>query len=157
MYSTFEKYTYTGAVKTTKKVQKNCEIFFFGRNANSSTTILWDECAIEESLRQFVCLAFDTSTDVLTFFDTFESGAILQTSNSLSQSQKDAALLWSSWKSLVIFLVLCKNCKYIFKDCKQTADFLKVFIFQITLMASLLSNGAQGIVSTNLKVFLHVL
>ena len=131
--------------------------FFFGRNANSSTTILWDECAIEESLRQFVCLAFDTSTDVLTFFDTFESGAILQTSNSLSQSQKDAALLWSSWKSLVILLVLCKYYKYIFKDCKQTADFLKVFIFQITLMASLLSNGAQGIVSTNLKVFLHVL
>ena len=156
MYSTFEKYTYTGAVKTTTKVQKNYEIFF-GRNANSSTTILWDECAIEESLRQFVCLAFDTSTDVLTFFDTFESGAILQTSNSLSQSQKDAALLWSSWKSLVIFLVLRKYYKYIFKDCKQTADFLKVFIFQITLMASLLSNGAQGIVSTNLKVFLHVL
>ena len=29
MYSTFEKYTYTGAVKTTKKVQKNCEIFFW--------------------------------------------------------------------------------------------------------------------------------
>ena len=28
MYSTFEKYTYTGAVKTTKKVQKNCEFFF---------------------------------------------------------------------------------------------------------------------------------
>ena len=105
MYSTFEKYTYTGAVKTTKKVQKIVK-FFFGRNANSSTTILWDECAIEESLRQFVCLAFDTSTDVLTFFDTFESGAILQTSNSLSQSQKDAALLWSSWKSLVISLIL---------------------------------------------------
>ena len=34
---------------------------------------------------------------------------------------------------------------YIFKNCKQTADFLKVLIFQITLMASLLSNGAQGI------------
>ena len=89
-------------------------------------------------------MAFDTSTDVLIFFDTFESGAILQTSNSLSQSQKDAALLWSSWKSLVILLVLCKYYKYIFKNCKQTADFLKVVIFQITLMASLLSNGAQG-------------
>ena len=88
---------------------------FFSRNTNSSTTILWDECAIEESLRQFVCLAFDTSTDFLTFFDTFESGAILQTCNSLSQSQKDAALLWTSWKSLVIFIRF-------FKMCKQTAD-----------------------------------
>ena len=78
------------------------------RNANE--TILWDEGAIEVSLRNYVSTAFD-DTDT-TVFDTFDS-IILQNSSNLTQDQKDAALLWASWKS------------------------------QVTLMASLLSNGAQ--------------
>ena len=85
---------------------------FIYRNANE--TILWDEGAIEVSLRQYVSTAFDDTDTAV--FDTFDS-TILQNSSNLTQDQKDAALLWASWKS------------------------------QVTLMASLLSNGAQVYVS----------
>ena len=64
--------------------------------------------AIEDSLRSYLCKAFDTNSD--TFLDTFDT-VILQ--KNLTQEQKDASLLWSSWTG------------------------------SVTLMASLLSNGAN--------------
>ena len=79
---------------------------------HSNAIVLWDETAIELSLRSFVQATFET--DAPNFLDTFESSVVQNASaNQWTQEEKNAALLWASWKS------------------------------QVTLMASLLSNGAQ--------------
>ena len=82
------------------------------RNANTST-VLWENCAIEASLRQYIGNYFEAAANDANYFDTFDA-ICLQTNNTMTSDQKNAALLWASWKSLV------------------------------TLMASLLSNGADA-------------
>ena len=79
-----------------------------------NATVLWDETAIEVSLRHFVLTTFDQS-DPPSFLDTIETFVLQNNLTELewTQREKNAALLWASWKS------------------------------QVTLMASLLSNGAE--------------
>lgn len=89
-------------------------IKFSFRNLNA--TVLWDETAIEVSLRHFVLTTFGLQSDQpSSFLDTIET-VVLQNSSQVTkwtQSEKNAILLWASWKS------------------------------QVTLMASVLSNGAE--------------
>ena len=77
---------------------------------HSNAIVLWDETAIELSLRGFIQTTFETELPY--FLDDLEPSVFQSGANQWSQEEKNAALLWASWKS------------------------------QVTLMASLLSNGA---------------
>ena len=64
--------------------------------------MLWDESTIENSLRSFVDSVFENSGSDANFYETIDT-VILQNicanGEKLSESQKDACLLWTSWKS----------------------------------------------------------
>ena len=64
--------------------------------------MLWDESTIETSLRSFVNSVFENSVSDGNFYETIDT-VILQNTcangEKLSESQKDACLLWTSWKS----------------------------------------------------------
>ena len=80
-------------------------------NRNSNATVLWDERAIELSLRQFVQSSFEPEDP--SFLDSMDTFVLPPNLAQWTLGQKNATLLWASWKS------------------------------QVTLMASLLSNGAE--------------
>lgn len=69
---------------------------------NTDSKVLWDESTIETSLRSFVNSVFENSATDANFYETIDT-VILQNicanGEKLSESQKDACLLWTSWKS----------------------------------------------------------
>ena len=66
---------------------------------------MWDESTIQASLRSFINSVYENSITDPNFYETIDTVILQNDANGekLSESQKDASLLWASWKSQVSF------------------------------------------------------
>lgn len=79
---------------------------------STSSKVLWDEVAIEASLRSFLTVAFDGNEsiwDTLEQKDDDDDDDVLHQNNititaadQLSQVEKDAKLLWAAWRAQIM-------------------------------------------------------